>query len=85
MGILLFIIGVSVGSLIVWVLIHNRIRTEIIGREGKIKATESTVTELRAQLQQKDTELNNLRSTLNTEQQARVSAEIRLEEAQKKP
>lgn len=72
MGALLFLIGLAVGSLIIWFY-----------REGKIKAAQSSASELRTQLQQKDAELNGLRSNLNTEQQTRVSAEIRLEETKK--
>ncbi len=69
MGILFFILGFAAAGFIVWFY-----------REGRLKSTESITAELRGQLQQKDNEINNLRCSLNSEQQARVSAETRLEE-----
>ncbi|MCM8792770.1 MAG: DNA recombination protein RmuC [Candidatus Omnitrophica bacterium] len=83
MGIILFITGFIAGGLIVWFLVSIFIQRQIIEREGKIKSAESIATELRTQLQQKDNELNNLRSALTSEQQIRIGVETRLEETKK--
>jgi DNA recombination protein RmuC len=64
-------------------VLSSRNNSRIAENETKIKSTEGAAAELRQQLQQKDAELERLRCSLSSEQQARVDAQARLEETNK--
>ena len=78
-AILFFIVGLSLGGMIMWDVLSSRNSAKAAESETKIKAIE----ELRQQLQQKDAELEKLCCTLSSEQQTRAGAQARLEEANK--
>lgn len=96
--ILFFIAGLATGGIIAWFIAssrqHKRNAEEVADLkaahsnqltelEGKAKGAEAVVNELRQQLQQRDSDLEKLRSELDSEKQSRVEAFTRLESAQK--
>ncbi len=70
------ILGIIIGGVAAWVIVASR-------SEGKTKSVEAVNDELRRQIQQKDTEINQIRSDLATERQSKVEAITRLEASQK--
>jgi len=92
------ILGIIAGSLAVWFIAKARIQTvynqqisvlqkeqsdRLVELEGRAKSAEAVNTELRQQIQQRDTEINQIRSELDTEKQSKIEALTRLEESQK--
>jgi len=70
-----------VGGLVGFLWATSRLKTQQIESEGKIKAAESTVTELRAQIADLRPKLDDLQQKLHSEGASRVEAETRLKEA----
>ena len=86
--------GVLIGSIIAWLIVSARKQknisdiqqqhsTNIMELESKSRSAEAVNGELRQQIEHKDTDLNQLRSELDTEQHAKVEALTRLDAAQK--
>ncbi len=81
------VFGILVGSLVGWFLAKARLQgiytKQISELEGNIKSTEAVNTELRKQIEHKESEISQIRNELNTERQSKVEALTRLEESQK--
>lgn len=77
------LIGLLFGAVIGWLFARMRLTKQMIEIQGKAQAAESTIFELRQQIEKKDSELARSYSELETERTARVTAETRLEEAKK--
>jgi DNA recombination protein RmuC len=71
-----------VGGAVGWLWATSRSRALQIEAEGRIRGAESALAELRRQAQRFDQEVSSLRDKLKAEGESRVTAEIRLEEAQ---
>ena len=78
----LLAVGLMVGGAVGWLWATSRSKALQIEAEGRIRAAESAVTELRGQTHRMDEEVSSLRRKLQAEGESRVTAEIRLEEAQ---
>ena len=74
--------GLIVGGVVGWLWATSRSKALQIEAEGRIRAAESAVTELRGQTHRLDEEVSSLRYKLQAEGESRVAAEIRLEDAQ---
>ncbi len=72
----IFILGLIIGGIVIWFIISSRL-------EGRARGAEAVVYELRMQVQQKESEINNVRVELDAEKQARVEALTRLEASAK--
>lgn len=92
------ITGVIIGGFIGWVIASSRLKEfysrensdlqmnfsrQLAEAEGKANGAAAVVSELRQQVQQRDTEINRARNELVFERQAKVEALTRLEAAQK--
>ncbi|MEW6675524.1 MAG: DNA recombination protein RmuC [Nitrospirota bacterium] len=92
------IIGGLIGGIVIWIIASSRLKEshsrqianlhmnysgQITELEGMAKSTEAVNSELRQQLQQKDSEISQIRNELNSERQSKVEALTRLESAQK--
>ena len=77
------LIGLIFGAVIGWLFARMRLTKQMMEIQGKVQAAESTIFELRQQIEKKDSELAKSYSELETERTARVTAETRLEEAKK--
>lgn len=77
------LIGLIFGAVVGWLLSSMRLTKQMMEIQGKVQAGESTIFELRQQIEKKDSELAKSCSELETERTARVTAETRLEEAKK--
>lgn len=86
------ILGALIGAILAWLLAANRTRSQIAVRiedsdrraadaEVRTSALEATIVELRGQLQRADTSIEQLRSNLDDERQAKVKAETELKDA----
>lgn len=88
------IIGLIIGGITAWLLISSRLKvfyakqlaelqsghsTQTAASEGRAKYAEAQVNELRQQVQQKDSEINQVRKELDSERQMKA----RLEETQR--
>jgi DNA recombination protein RmuC len=73
---LIFLAGAIVGGIFAGILISSKSRS-------KCASAEATTAEIRRQLEEKTTELEKLRHSLQEEQQARITAITRLDEATK--
>ena len=82
------IIGLIAGGIAVWFFAKSRFQSQysvkIAEAEGRAKSVEAIVIELRQQIQQKDSEINQIRTELDTEKQQRIETATRLDEAQKR-
>jgi DNA recombination protein RmuC len=78
---ILLVVGLVTGAAVGWLWANSKIRTQQLEAEGKIKAAESTVTELRGQVLDVRSTLENLQDKLKAEGELRVAAETRLKEA----
>src|SRR4030042_2909916 len=99
MNIIIYIIlGVVLGGIVAWFLAKERLHrtftkqltdlqisysNQITELEKRASGAEAVVVELRQQIQQKDSDINQFRSELDAERQAKVEALTRLEAAQK--
>ncbi len=72
----IFLAGAIVGGIFAGILISSKSRP-------KYASAEATTAEIRRQLEEKNTELEKLRHSLQEEQQARIAAITRLDEATK--
>ena len=81
------ILGLLVGGIIAWFWSRSQTKSALTNQineiEIKARGAENTITELRNQLQERIEEIRKLSEHLNSEQTAKVTAETRLEEAQK--
>ena len=78
---MLLAVGLMVGGAVGWLWATSRSKALQIEAEGRIRGAESALAELRGQTQRLDEEVASLRYKLKAEGEARVTAEIRLEEA----
>ena len=78
----LLAVGLMVGGAVGWLWASSRSKALQIEAEGRTRGAESAVTELRGQTQRLDEEVSSLQYKLKAEGESRVTAEIRLEEAQ---
>jgi DNA recombination protein RmuC len=83
---LLLVVGLVFGGVLAWLWASSRtsnlVSTYRIDAEGKIRAAESTVNELRAQLEALRKDLDELQEKFKAQGELRVAAETRLKEAQ---
>lgn len=77
------LIGLIFGAVIGWLFARMRLTKQMMEIQGKAQAAESTIFELRQQIEKKNSELAKSHSELETERTAKVTAETRLEEAKK--
>lgn len=92
------IIGLIIGAVLGWFVASSRLKSlyakqqselqaaysaQIAAGEGRAKAAEALVHELRQQAQQRDSGMNQLRSELDAEKKTSIEALTRLETAQK--
>ena len=81
------ILGLLVGGIIAWFWSRSQTKSALTNQineiEIKARGAENTITELRSQLQERMDEIRKLSEQLKSEQIVRVTAETRLEEAQK--
>ena len=77
------LIGLLFGAVIGWLFARMRLTRQLAEIEGKIGAAEGTISELRQQIEKKESELARLSSGLEAERTARAIAETRLEEAKR--
>ncbi len=86
------LLGAGIGAALAWLLAADRTRSRLFGRtedyerrattaESKVGALDATIIELRGQVQRADANVEQLRSQLDTESQARVKAETELQGA----
>ncbi len=78
----LLAVGLIVVGAIGWLWAASRSKAVQIEAEGRIRAAESTVTELRGQIHRFDEEVSSLRDKLQAEVESRTVAETRLQEVQ---
>lgn len=98
MEIIFFVAGLVIGGAVVWFVAISRLRgrfsqqisqvetdylRQISEVEGRAKGAEAVVNELRQQVQQRESAINQIRTELDNERQQRVETATRLEEAQK--
>ena len=92
------IAGIIIGGIAVWFLMGMRLKEKCAGQiadlhreysgqnaqlEAKAGSAEAVVGELRQLIRQKDEDMNQIRTLLDTEKQAKVEAQTKLEEARK--
>ncbi len=77
-------VGFSLGLILTWLWVSARLTSRINQAEGRSSGLESTVAELRAQLQKASDELATDRSELKQTQNARVEAETQLKGMQER-
>lgn len=86
------ILGALIGAILAWLLAANRTRSQMAVRiedsdrraadaEVRTSALDATIVEIRGQLQRADTSIEQLRSNLDAERQAKVKAETELKDA----
>jgi DNA recombination protein RmuC len=78
----LLAVGLMVGAAVGWLWAASRSKALQIEAEGRIRAAESAVSELRGQTQHFGEEVSSLRDKLKAEGELRVTAETRLQETQ---
>jgi len=95
---LYIILGLIIGGLVAWFFAKSRFQgihskqiadlqmnfsNQLAETEGKAKYAEAQVIELRQQVQQKDSEINQIRNELDVERQSKVEALTKLDASQK--
>ncbi|MFN3480747.1 MAG: DNA recombination protein RmuC, partial [Thermodesulfovibrionales bacterium] len=98
MEIIFLVIGLVIGGAVVWFIAMARLKgrfsqqlsqvqtdylRQIAEVEGRAKGAEAVVNELRQQVQQRESDINQIRTELDRERQQRVETVTRLGEAQK--
>ncbi|MFN3395918.1 MAG: DNA recombination protein RmuC [Thermodesulfovibrionales bacterium] len=98
MEIIFLVIGLVIGGAVVWFIAISRLKgrfsqqishvqtdylRQIAEVEGRAKGAEAVINELRQQVQQRESDINQIRTELDRERQQRVETATRLEEAQK--
>ncbi|MBI5212038.1 MAG: DNA recombination protein RmuC [Nitrospirae bacterium] len=85
-SVIFLIIGLIVGGIAIWFFVKSRFQSQysikIAESEGRAKSAEAVINELRQQIQQRDSEINQVRTELDTEKQQRIETATRLENAQ---
>jgi DNA recombination protein RmuC len=80
-------LGIFIGGVVVWFLAKARFQgvyvKQLAELEGNVKGAEAVNSELRKQIEQKDSEISQMKSELDAERQSKVEAFTRLEESQK--
>ncbi len=81
------ILGIVIGGLVIWFLAKARFQgiytKQLSELEGNARSAEAVGTELRQQIQQRESELSQIRNELASEKQSKVEALTRFEESQK--
>lgn len=92
------IIGGLVGGIVIWIIVSSRLKdshsrqiadiqmsysSQISELEAKARSGEAVNNELRQQIQQRDDEINQIRSELDVERQLKSETMARLDESQK--
>jgi DNA recombination protein RmuC len=86
------LLGAVIGAVLAWMLASNRRRSQMLVKiedserranaaEGKACALDATIAEVRGQVQRAEGGIEQLRSNLDAERQARVKAETELKDA----
>lgn len=73
------VLGLTIGGIVAWLIASSRLSKQIVELDGKAKSTEAVSGELRQQIEQKDSEIKQIRNELDVERQLKA----KLEEAQK--
>jgi DNA recombination protein RmuC len=96
--IVFLVVGAAIGGIVTWVIASSRLKwfyskqfadlqmshsAQLTEIEGRAKGAEAVNTELRQQVQQKDSEISGLRRDLQNEGQLRIEAITSLKESQK--
>src|SRR4030066_1769735 len=96
--IIFFIVGLAIGGIITWLIASSRQQkqytkqiadlqssysNQITELEKRASGAEAIVIELRQQVQQKDSEINQIRNELDVERQSKVEALTKLDASQK--
>ncbi len=76
-------IGIIIGGISAWLIASYRHSNQITEIEKRASGAEAIVIELRQQVQQKDTEINQIRNELDVERQSKVEALTKLDASQK--
>ncbi len=76
-------IGIIIGGISAWLIASYRHSNQITEIEKRASGAEAIVIELRQQVQQKDSEINQIRNELDVERQSKVEALTKLDASQK--
>ncbi len=76
-------IGIIIGGISAWLIASYRHSNQITEIEKRASGAEAIVIELRQQVQQKDTDINQIRNELDVERQSKVEALTKLDASQK--
>ncbi len=79
LAIVLFILGLIIGGIVAWFIVFSREQRKYTAVEKKASGAEAIVVELRQQVLQKDSEINQIREALDAERELKA----RFEESQK--
>ncbi|MCL4536339.1 MAG: DNA recombination protein RmuC [Nitrospirae bacterium] len=86
--IIFLIIGLTLGGVAVWFVAKSRFQktysSQIVELERKASGADAKVEELRQQVQQRESDINQIRNDLDNERQQRIETTTRLDEAQKR-
>lgn len=86
--IIFLILGLVVGGVAVGFIVKSRLQSshsnQILNLEGRARGAEAVVNELRQQVQQRESDINQIRNELDNERHQRVETTTRLDEAQKR-
>src|SRR4030042_1896401 len=76
-------IGIIIGGISAWLIASYRHSNQITEIEKRASGAEAIVIELRQQVQQKDSDINQMRGELDVERQSKVEALTKLDASQK--
>jgi DNA recombination protein RmuC len=76
-------IGIIIGGISAWLIASYRHSNQITEIEKRASGAEAIVIELRQQVQQKDSDINQIRNELDVERQSKVEALTKLDASQK--
>jgi DNA recombination protein RmuC len=76
-------IGIIIGGISAWLIASYRHSNQITKIEKRASGAEAIVIELRQQVQQKDSDINQIRNELDVERQSKVEALTKLDASQK--
>jgi DNA recombination protein RmuC len=81
------VLGIALGGIIAWFIASSRLQkaytNKIVELDGKAKSAEAVGEERGRLIQQKESDLNQLRREMDSERQSKVEALTRLDESQK--
>lgn len=72
----IFILGLIIGGIVTWLIANSRL-------QGRARVAEAIVDEKTQQIQQKESEISQIRGELNSERASKIEAITRLEASQK--